>query len=454
MEYELNDVGTCRKKVILKFTAQDIDAAFDQSYKEINNYVQIKGFRKGKAPRIALEKRYAEEAASDVKRELANKHLGAVIKESKLNVLGEIAETDSNGTPKPKNDFTMAFEVDFVPHFDVPEYKGLELTEQPLDVSEEKVTEALVRYQKIFANYAPVDEASKEEDILVVDFTVLAGDEEIAAMKEQRLRIEGTVLFGLPCPDLVAKFTGVSKDQTVDLTLTLPNDHPRADLRGKEAKVIVNVKSVERGDLPELDDAFAANLGMGSIAAFRDRIRGNLAREAMLAARAKQEDEIIDKILGAVQFDIPQRVVDSEAAALEEQQHQRLHQVNMPEEEIHAKVEAYKPEARRLAERKVRWGVISAEISEKENITVSNEDMAQQIEALARNYNTSPAKIMQRIRQFDGAGAMMNEILQIKVMQFILDNAKGGRLDPARKDADTDQVNAAAAGSVTEPQNA
>ncbi len=448
MEYTLIDAGPCRKKMLLNFTEQDIDAAFDESYREINDYVQLKGFRKGKAPRRALEKRFKNEAAGGAKRFLTEKNLSDAVKKENLKLIGSITDKHPNEVPTLGRSFTIEVEMDVAPEFELPEYKGLELVEQPVEVKDEVVDQALDRYRKMFANYEPVDGPAEVGDVLKLDFSATIEGEEVVSMKDQRLRVEGEKLFDLPCPDLVEKFKGAKGGDSITLGISMPADHPNPDLRGKPAQVVAAVKSVERGELPELNDVFAASLGMGTMAEFRERIKANLVREALLAARNKQEDEILDKLLGAVSFEVPLDMVDSETEALVEQRRMRLARGGVKEEDLKPQMEAFRPDAAKQALRKVRWGILAGKIAEKENITVSNEDMAAQVEALAQSYQTTPAKVIQRIREFDGAGAMLSEILSIKVTQVLIDNAKGGRLDPNRKDTDTGSANAAAAESV------
>lgn len=445
MEYELIDAGPCRKKLSLKFSREDIDTAFDESYQEINNYVKLKGFRKGKAPRRVLENKFRDEAASGAKQHLAEKNISDVIKKEELKLIGEVMPANPDAVPAPGQAFDFDVEFNVIPEFGLPEYKGLDIAEQPVEVTEEKVDEALERYRRMFANYEEVDEPAQVGDILKVDFVTKVDDADIMSMDDQRLRVEGDILFGLPCPDLEQKFAGAKKGDTVTIKVTLPDDHPNPEMRGREADVVVSVKSVERGKLPELDDAFCEGLGVGSLADFRERIRGGLVRDALLAAKQKEEDEIINTLLERVSFDIPEDMVTNETNTLVEQQRMHLMRSGVkPGAAMDTQMEKYRPEAEKEAARKVRWGILSSKIAEKENIQVSNEDLAQQVDALAQNYNTTPAKIIQRIREFDGVGPMVAEILSIKVIQFLGRNAKGRE----NGQNDTGSVNAEAAESV------
>jgi trigger factor len=267
--------------------------------------------------------------------------------------------------------------------------------------------------------------------------------EEIMSMNEQRLRVEGEILFGLPCPELVSKFSGAKAGDLVVLAITLPQDHPNPEYRGREANVEVSVKAVERGALPELNDEFAQNIGMGTMEQFRERIKANLLREAFVAAKQKEEDEIINTLLGRVTFEVPKGMVDSETNALVEQQRMQLARMGANQGDVmKAQLEKFRPEAAKEAERKVRWTILSQKIAEKEGIQVTNDDLAAQVEALAQTYNTTPAKIIQRIREYDGVGPMMAEILSIKVIQMISQNKKGAG---ATINTETESVNEDAA---------
>lgn len=444
MEYELTDAGTCRKKLLLKFSPEDIQSAFDESYKEINSYVKLNGFRKGKAPRRALESRFAKEAASGVRQQLAEKNLPEVIKKEDLQVLGDVASDNTTSLPVPGKPFDIGFEFNITPEFELPEYQGLELSKQDVGVTDEQVEQEVDRLRKNFSNYEPAgdDEGAEIGDILRVDFETKVDGQEIMAMEDQRLRVDGEVLFGLPCPDLTEKFKGVKKGDFIEVKVTLPQEHPNPELRGREADVEVTVKSVEHGKAPELNDAFAESIGLGNLEHLRQTVRSKLMRDAILGAKQKEEEEIIDKLLDQVSFDIPQNLVDAETNALVEQQRMHLVRTGVKSNDaMDAQMKAYRPEAAKEAAKKVRWSILCQKIAAKENIQVTNDDLAAQVEALAQNYNTTPAKIIQRIREFDGIGPMMAEILSIKVVQFLSNSAKG-------RGEDTGSANVAAAASA------
>lgn len=444
MEYELIDAGPCRKKLVLKFSSEDIDKAFSESYDDINGYVQLKGFRKGKAPRRALEKRFGKEAAAGAKQQLTEKNLAEIVQKEELQIIGSIADISTEKTIAPGQPYELTVQLEVAPDFELPPYKGLELSSKGVEITDEKVDSAIDRYRKAFTTYHHVDEPAREGDVLLVDFYTRVDGQEIIGMQDQRLRVEGDILFGLPCPELVSTFTGAGIGDVKELTITLPEDHSAVELRGKPAKVEVTVKDVERGEAPELNDEFAASVGMNNLADMRERVRRNLINEAMIDAKIKEDEELIDKLVSAVEFPVPEEMVDKEADALVEQRRRQLTRSGAIEDEaLERQLDTYRPEAREMALRQVKWGILARKIADKEEIKVTPEEVSQQVEALASSYNTTPAKMLKHIRNVGGIEPLVDQVRYMKVTQFITDNAvkpEGG---------DTESINAAAAESVT-----
>lgn len=453
MEQELVDAGVCRKRLTLTFSSGEVAAVFDESYAELDGYVQVKGFRKGRAPRRLLEKKYAREAAQGAEERLAGKNIARAIEEMKLKVLGSVAGLPGAAGIAPGRPFKVAVEFDVMPEFDLPAYKGLELAAQPVEIDEDRVDQALERFRLIFAKHEKFDGPARAMDIVNVDFRAEVDDREIMSMADKNLRVDGDRLFGMPYPELVEKFTGVKAGDGVAIEITLPDDHPDADLRGRKAAVAMKVNYVERPEYPPLDDAFAANLGLGSLQNLRSRVQANLVRESMIAARNRREEEVIDKLVAAASFAIPERTRENEVAAILDRNRQELLKRGARPEEVESELRAMREDAEKLAERRVRWEIIASAIAEKEGITVTTEELSSHIEALAASYKTTPAKLLKRIREFDGVGQMLRASRDLKVMQMLLDSARDGGKDghPGAIADRTAEADAAAAWSAPDP---
>lgn len=451
MEYELTDIGPCRKRLVLKFEAAEVDKALDDSYAEVDNYVQIKGFRRGKAPRRILEKKFSKEARQGTEERLTEKNVRETIEKEKLAVLGPVTPQTAAGTLQPGAPYALTVEFDFRPDFELPEYKGLEFNARPEAIPEEKVDAGIERFRKMFAKHDPVDGPAEVGDILNVNFRGSVEGKEFMHMLDKNLRVEGDQLFGMPYPELIEKFKGAKAGDRANVQINLPDEHPDETLRGKLADVEIEVNNVQRPRLPELTDEFAANLGMANLASFRERIRTNLINEEMLAVRTKQEQEIIDQMIAATSFPIPETFVKNETEAILNHERMEASRRGLAGEALAKAVEEKRPEAMQTAERRVRWEIISSRIVEKEGIEVSQAEIANHVDALAHSYNTTPAKILQRVKEFNGVPAMIKEIMDIKVIQFIIDNSKSGKNASGQRAEDIEKANSAAADVGNKP---
>lgn len=444
MEYQLTDIGPCRKRLVFTFDVAEVDAALDESYAEVDQHVQIKGFRRGKAPRRILEKKFGREAALSAEESLAEKNIGNTLEKEKITLLGQPDSKTSKGTLTPHTPFIVEIEFDCRPDFDMPAYKGLELKTMPVPVTDAELEDRMKNLQTMFAKYDVVDGGAEKGDILNVNFKAEADGKEIMNMTDRNLRVEGDRLFGLPFPELEEKFTGVKAGDEVSLSITLPEDHPDEELKNKVANVSLAVNRVERPNLPEMNDEFAASVGMNNLEDFRNRVKANMEREAVAATRERQEDEIVDLLIAGCEFPLPEKYIHNKVHYLMDQQRAELAKrgIQAPDPEtMHA-------DAEKVAERQARWEIIASRISEQENLSVEQEEVGRHIENLASSFNTTPAKIVQRIRDFNGGPAMMKEILDLKVMQLIIDNAKIDAGDPAKNSAEVEEANAAAVDSA------
>lgn len=423
MKTEITEVAPCRQKLTVTVPADKVNEAFQSIYDELSGRVQIKGFRRGHTPRKLLEKRFAKDVAKDATAKLFQDSFIEALKEKELAPLGDPDLKIEELEAKEGAEFSYSTEVDVRPKFELPEYKGLELTEKTVPVADAEVDEQISRLQKAFAEYNEVEEGAAAEDYLLVDVTVTSGNEKLIDEKNQRLKVEGELLFGLECKDLVKTLTGVKKGAEKSLTLTLPQEFHKEALRGKPAEVKLSVKAVERGKLPEVDQRLAQMLGCDDVEKLKSRIRENLAADRKAEARRDMERQAVDKLIGTCKFELPEaflkRLIDSQLIRNKMQ----LARMGATKELLAEKQAEMAKESAAESERTLRWSIISDAIADKEELEVTETEVQEHIEALAHNYQTTPAKMLKRIRDLNGIASMISEIRDIKVLKLLLDQA-------------------------------
>jgi len=430
---EITEVAPCRKKIEITVAPEGVDTAFDEAYGTLRDNVQVRGFRKGHTPRRVLERRFAKEVGKDVGARLFRDHFVECMKEKNLAPMGDPDIELDALEAKPGEVFAFSTEVDVRPAFDLPEYKGLQLKETVEPATEEEIQEQIERVRKAFASYAEASDASQENDILEADVVVAVGEEELVNEKNQRIQIEGTQLFGLPCEDLVKQLGNLTGGKEKRLELKLPDDHHREELRGKQATVSLTVHKVLRPELPALDDAMAKRVGMNSLDALRDRVRENIESERQEEARRDLERQVMERLVEQTTFELPEAFLKRQTEANLVRTRLRLARMGATQEFLDEKAEELQKSSAEETARGLRWTIISDAIAEKEEVEVSEAELQAHIEALARSYQMSAAKMLRRIQDMNGLPAMVSELRDIKVIRLILDGAQIEKTAPADK---------------------
>ncbi len=421
---EIKEVAPCRKQVEVTVPAESVDAAFDEAYVHLRDNVQIKGFRKGHAPRRVMERRFAKEVAKDVRAKLFQDAFLETLKDNELTPMGEpdieLEELEARlGEP-----FHFSTEVDVRPQFDLPEYKGLKLTERVEPADDEEIDAQIERLRQAFATHETVDGPSANGDALQANVLMKAGEEELVNAKEQRLPVEDGQLFGVEIKDLAKKLSKLGAGDTETLKVQLPDDYHREALQGEQATIELEILKVERPDLPPADDQLAKRVGLSTLDALKDRLRQNIEADRQQEARQDLERQVIDQMIEKTSFDLPEEFLQRQIEVNLARRQLRLARSGATREFMEEQAEELKEESASEAERDLRWSIISDVIAEKEEVEVHESEVQAHIEALARAYQTTPVKMLKRIQDMDGLPSLAAELRDVKVVRLILDAAE------------------------------
>ncbi|MFH0909973.1 MAG: trigger factor [Planctomycetota bacterium] len=423
----VEDVAPCRKRLSVELDAAEVDAAFDASLAEVRQAAQLPGFRRGCVPPKVIERRFGERIADEVKGKLFQKGLSDALKEKELSPLGAPdAKLDDLALSRGAA-FRFSTEIDVRPKFPLAEYRGIELAERVLRVSEAEIDARVEELRGRFADHKPVEEPARVGDLLEGAVTFRAGETEIFQEKERALRVEGSTLFGIEVGDLVKPFAGATAGETRTLSFPMPADYPREDLRGQEAVVAIRVARVLRAELPAADEAFAKRLGLDSVEALRGELRRSLEADRAVSAREALERALADRLIAVNPFELPIGLVERQAEARLARQKLELVRSGVPLEFLEKNDAEMKEASREGSERQIRRMIVFDAIAEKEKVSVTEADLQRHLQALAARYRTTPAKMLRHIQQENGLAAMEEEIRDIKVTRLLLDAARIAR---------------------------
>lgn len=423
MKSEITDIAPYRKRITIEIPREEVDKAFEEVYGQLQDAVQIRGFRRGRVPKRILERRFAREAHRDVCAKLVDSSLTSVIKENKIAILARPDLDIEKLEVKPGEAFGFTTEVDVRPQFSLPAYKGLRLTRTAPPVTEEKIARALEGIREAFAEHEKIDGPASDEHYLNVDLQLMCEGDNIATRRNASIAVNTPKLFDVSDAAIAGHLRGLRAGEEKSFPLAFPSDYASEKLRGKTAEVKIKVNSVYKQQLPPLDDALAQRCGMENLASLRQLVIANLESARRSETQEIQVEEIRDILTSACSFEMPPEILQR----MRERAAARLRWSIKKEGIADREIEALKSEidrgAAEIAKKALQWMIISDAIADEEKIEITENDVQSHIVMLAEHYHTTPAQIWRRIQEMNGMAEVVANIRETKIIKCILDHA-------------------------------
>ncbi|MDR3210974.1 MAG: trigger factor [Planctomycetota bacterium] len=459
MEYTFADIGACRKSITLKYTPVEVNEAMDAALTNVDSQVQFKGFRRGKAPRHLLLKKYGDVAEEKARLNLVNKALMEILEKDDIDIFGEFAMPPVNHPIVVGQPYMLNLEVDCYPVFDLPDCKQLTYTPFQDTVDDSQVEAGIDKFRQSLTHYY-AGETVAENDVLNVSIKGVVADKEFLSLDDKNLRVAGEEFMGMNCPELVAKFTGAKVNDTIQVAITLPEEHPNPELRGKLADFTVLINSIQRPEYKEFNDEFVQQFGFSNLDNLKQRLRISMVQSAFNEFTQNQKEELIDQLISLTSFPIPQHSLGREIVRLKNILEDKVKKNNssITPDELGKILQENQKYIGEMAERNLRWKSISHHLAKREKIEVVPEDLDNAVKMYSQELNVTPAEFVKNLKnQSDGLDALRDQIVESKVVKYLVDNAKskgaGSGADSDIEKANVDAVNIAALGEKqgTEP---
>ncbi|WP_323008350.1 trigger factor [Paracoccus sp. (in: a-proteobacteria)] len=403
--------------------AADLAAQVDAKLKEAQPEVEMKGFRKGKVPMALLKKQFGQRVLGDAMQEAIDTALRNHLEKSGDRPAVQPKIEMVNGESWKEGDdvvVTVAYEA--LPAIPETDLSGVELERLVVEASEEQVTEALENLAKNAQNFEDRKKGTKAKDgdQIVIDFKGMVDGEAFeGGTAEDYPLVLGSKSF---IPGFEEQLVGAKAGDEVKVEVKFPEDYGHPTLAGKDAIFETTVKAVKAPKPAEIDDELAKKFGAESLDALKGQIRERLEAEYNGASRQVLKRALLDKLDELVKFDLPESLVEAEANQIA---HQLWHEEH-PEEHghNHGEIETT-DEHKSLAERRVRLGLLLAEIGQKAEITVSDQEMTQAVMRQARQFPGQERAFFEFIQQNPQAQQQLRApIFEDKVVDHIVEGAK------------------------------
>lgn len=430
MKMEVTELGPMKRALKIEVPADEVTQQFSRAYLELNRQVQIPGFRPGKAPLAILEKRYAKTVEEDVIRKLVPDFYDRAIKQAGISpVVVDIPPLDRIKIKKD-SPFTFTATVEIKPTIELRDYKSpnpISLQADKRTVAEEHVDRAL---EVLREQHAQLDEAQagtvlSEGDYAIVDLEgYLDGNSLDGTKKEGQLHKLGSkaVLLGI---EIDAHLIGKQAGDIVEIPLTYPVSHPDQRVAGKAVKFLLVIKGVKQKKLPSLDDEFAKDCGAyASLHELKDKLRGQMEKSLKKDIEESYKDTLLKRLVDTHHFDLPDTLVERELSTIVRQKVQARQRGKVTDSLPAPDAEELKmirEEHREEANRRVKAGLILEAISEKEGLSVSQDDLNNEVTRLATELRVPMADLVKMIQAGgqDSVEELRGRILADKALDVV-----------------------------------
>lgn len=408
----------CKRVLSLRIPEEEVVKERGRVLEELRRDLRVPGFRKGKVPASFVEKNYGEIARDDAVRNL----LGAVYEDAliqkAINPLGE--PKFDNLKAAPGEGVSVDVEVEVRPELTLQGYTGVEVKVTHNTVSEKDVEETLERIRGRRGTFAVVERPAREGDLLLIDYAPILPTGEVEESKMVRnypVDIASESLL----PEFREHLRGMEIKGEKDIVVDYPKDFPDKTVAGTRKTYRVTLKEVKELKLPELNDEFAKSLGeeFGDLGALRAKIRADLEQEEEKRRVHEAEEKIVDRIIAANPFDVPDAMIENYLASILDQDRKRRPQV---EDEAEREREV-REHFHGAAVRTIKKYLILDAVKKQENITVDPHEVDAKIEELSASGGDRVEEVKAYLRRPDRRLAIESELLDEKSMRFLRDRA-------------------------------
>ena len=410
---------------------QDLADKLQAKIAEIQPRMNIKGFRPGKVPAAHVKRMYGKSLMGEIVQETLNDAPQKAIDEAKVRVATspdlKLEDAHIEKVLAGQADLAFDLSVQVMPEFEPVDISTLELKRPVHEVSDEEIEDQLKQIAESNKSYEPRPEGSKAEDgdMVVADFIGrIDGEAFEGGTAEDSEIVIGSGRF---IPGFEEQLTGVKAGETVTIKVNFPQDYAAENLRGKAAEFETSVKEIKAPQAEaQIDDAFAKRVGFDTLDALKEAVRNQAGQQYASASRFKAKRALLDVLDQKHEFDLPQGMVDNEFAAIWAQVEAERASGELSDEDKEKTEEQLRAEYRKIAERRVRLGLVLAEIGQRFNVQVSEQEMQQALFAEIRRYpREQQQQAMEFFRTNPQASAQLRApIYEEKVVDLILERAQ------------------------------
>ena len=412
-----------RRQFTVTVSASELDNRVTKRLEDMKGKINLKGFRPGKAPLSHLKKQFGKSVLGEVVEEAVSEGSQKAITDNALKpaIQPRVEPVgDINAVVDGNADLSFTVTVDLMPDFTPTDVSTLKVEKLVSDVSDAEIDEAVERIAKNVRGHAKRadGEPAQKDDMVVIDFVGSVDAVEFEGGTGNDFNL--TLGSGQFIPGFEDQLIGAKAGDKVDVKVTFPTEYHAANLAGKDALFVVTVKEVQAPEEAKIDDALAQKLGLDTVATLRDRVRDQIKNDYGQATRMHLKRRILDALDKVHDFALPPAMVEAEFGAIWAQVEAELAREGKTAADEGKSEDELKAEYRKIAERRVRLGLVLGKLGEQNGITIANDEVQRAIMARARQFPGQEQQVFQFYAQNQQAQAEIRApLFEDKVVDFI-----------------------------------
>ncbi len=432
----IEEAGPCKKKVIVEIPEESIKNTTDEQYKTLSKDAMVPGFRKGRAPRRLLEKRFGKEITEKVKLKLLADASDSAIKDNELNTLREPDIDFENIELPDTGTLKFDFEVEVRPDFDLPELDGIPVEKRKLEVTDAQIDREIEQLRRWSGVWTPRQDGVVEPDDQIIADAVLkaADDEEQERLDNIEIYVRQNGFVGaVPVEKLDELLVGAKAGDARQTTVDVPKTYFRETYRGKKVDIRITVKDIKWLKPAALDENFLKRFGVEDETELREKFRDMLQGRLETQGRTEMTEQIYRYLLDNTDFDLPVDVVADQAEMLLRRQQISLMQRGLSHKQIEEQMEQLQAGSEQQAEEQLKTFFIMDKTAEKLEIEVSEEEINGHIAQLAIQQGQRPERMREQMLRDGSLAQFRLQVRENKCIAKLLESAKITEKEPEKK---------------------
>jgi trigger factor len=422
MRASAEEISPIKKKISIEIPEDQVGQEVDSFYKELGRTAKIKGFRPGKVPRNILERYFKDYVKAEVVRKLIEESYPKALSETHLEpVSPPVVDPGEFVEGKP---FQYSAVIEVKPEIKLEGYAGLKIEGKREEVKDEEVEERLKALQNLHSNLRTISEARTIQagDYVILNYEASLGGKSLEGGKAIDFTVE--VGSGQFIPAFEEKLIGLKPEEESEIEVTFPQDYGYQKWAGKTISFHVKIKEIKEKILPPLDDEFARDLGdYPSLGELKAKLKGEIEKEKELALERQLRDQVVDQLLEANPFEVPESLVEEQAKALVSDTKLKLAAQGVVLKSLGVSEEKLQEDYKAMAQKQVRTFLILEKIAGQEGIAATDEEAEDRLKEISERMHQK----FDVVKQYYEKNGLLPEvkagILRDKALSFLLEKA-------------------------------